>query len=1249
MVNELATGYVSIVAETSKLAAQVTKEFGGIERAAVGYGRGIGKSLAEGVKQTPPVDVKELEQVFQTAEKSRAATVKRTTTEIEGLRRKEAIAQAQLTEAEEKYSANSSQMLRAKDRHATASQKVQLAEAKAASEIERSDKAITEAKKAVDDAKRSLTGYADAAPEAASETRGAFRKIADAAGDAFKKLPSPFGKLAREGAKSGGDTGRSFSKAAAETMKAGGTAAGNAFKSTLGAILTSQAITGLLGGIKNAFGALIPEVVAASDATDKFKSTLNFAGLEASTIEGLTKATKDYADRTVYDLGDIQSVTAQLAANGVKGFDSLAEAAGNLNAVAGGSADTFKSVGTVLTQTAGQGKLTTENWNQLSDAIPGASGMLQDAMRKNGAFTGNFREAMEKGQITAEEFNQAISDLGMTDAAKEAATATTTFEGAIGNLQATAVTGLMGPINALKPAITVALGGVATALGPIFDKVTEVVEGIAPRLEDMAGGFATWAESFNLDGITGAIGGAIDMARDFFGGFKDGVGDLGGLVGPIVTVLTGPLGILKDAIFGLFKGSDMADIGRRLGEAIRPVADVYASLADVLGGAFEQLAPVVGDLLKRFAPLIKELADKLVPVFGELIEELLPPVIDLIADLAPIVMDVVDAVVPLIGELARALVPVLGAVVRAVAPLVTKLVEALAPILIELVETIVPPLTEILGAVADAIENVVAPVLGVLIDLLIVDLKNAFEAIMPIVETAWNYVADTVRNGVDMISGLIEAISAILRGDWEGAWAAMQGVTDAFWRQLRNVVDSGIRLVKDIILGVMTRFIPNWSGSWDTIKTAGAKAWDWIRDTATGAFDRMRTGIETTVTKLKGALGQIWDGIKGVFARPINAVVRFINDGIVGGYNTVAKAFKMPTLGKLAVIPGYAGGGILPGSSSWRAGDDQLIAARAGEGITMSEALRDPYERKRLLGLNAAVKRGISPEDFRSHFDGYATGGLVQYQGKTFTRLFASLLARANELGGGGMRISQGGYRPATSYSGTSHQGDAVDITGSYRRFIAPLRSLGIPTWDREGKGDWAPHAHGVPLPGSGTAAGSAVWQAQDYLRGGDGLGGRDNGPRGGVIGSLVDGIKGALAAGFSSVTDWFSGILDKLSAPFEALRSTGGGLLGELVTGIGTKLKDDLTGWVKDKLGVGYAAGTRSARRGVAWVGERGAELIRFDGGEQVIPAAQLGAATGAGSVHIEHLDLRLPEWVQDFDDTVRFLQSWMLQVRHA
>ena len=132
-----------------------------------------------------------------------------------------------------------------------------------------------------------------------------------------------------------------------------------------------------------------------------------------------------------------------MAANGVEGYDRLAEAAGNLNAVAGGNADTFRSVGMVLTQTAGQGKLTTENFNQLSDAIPGASGKIQQALAKAGAYTGNFREAMEKGEISAQEFNAAILQLGSDEIAQAAAHSfTTTWEGAAGNLQAAFVSGV---------------------------------------------------------------------------------------------------------------------------------------------------------------------------------------------------------------------------------------------------------------------------------------------------------------------------------------------------------------------------------------------------------------------------------------------------------------------------------------------------------------------------------------------------------------------------------------------------------------------------------------------------------------------------------------------------------------------------------------------------------------------------------------------------------------------------------------
>ena len=252
-----------------------------------------------------------------------------------------------------------------------------------------------------------------------------------------------------------------------------------AFGSAIGG-LAVKGVTALWDTVKGFAG----DVVNMSDSTDKFMNTMSFAGIDTANVEKASKAARDYADRTVYDLSTIQDTTAQLAANGIKDYTGLTEAAGNLNAVAGGNADTFGSVAMVLTQTAGAGKLTTENWNQLADAIPGASGKLQEAMLKNGAFTGNFRDAMAKGEITADEFNQALMDLGMTDVAKQAATSTSTIEGAMGNLEAAVTGGLTDAFNLFKPAVTGGINAAATAVTNLAQTGTQGLQTFFAQVKD---------------------------------------------------------------------------------------------------------------------------------------------------------------------------------------------------------------------------------------------------------------------------------------------------------------------------------------------------------------------------------------------------------------------------------------------------------------------------------------------------------------------------------------------------------------------------------------------------------------------------------------------------------------------------------------------------------------------------------------------------------------------------------------------
>lgn len=267
------------------------------------------------------------------------------------------------------------------------------------------------------------------------------------------------------------------SKSEQSGQKIGGT-----FKAMALANLAAGAITKVTGDI----GSLISESFKASDAMDKFRSTMQFAGLDNSAIEKSAASVRKYADDTVYDLDTIANTTAQLAANGIKDYDGLTQAAGNLNAVAGGNADTFKSVAMVMTQTASAGKLTGENWRQLSDAIPGASGKIQEALKKNGAYTGDFRKALEQGKISADEFNKAIMDLGMTDVAREAATSTKTIEGAVGNMQAGIVTKIneiidaigkdkiTGIINSIGEFVTGGLSVLKTVIPPIVSGITSL-------------------------------------------------------------------------------------------------------------------------------------------------------------------------------------------------------------------------------------------------------------------------------------------------------------------------------------------------------------------------------------------------------------------------------------------------------------------------------------------------------------------------------------------------------------------------------------------------------------------------------------------------------------------------------------------------------------------------------------------------------------------------------------------------------
>lgn len=505
-----------------------------------------------------------------------------------------------------------------------------------------------------------------------------------------------------------------------------------------------------IGMAVDAIGDLTGDIIEASDSADKFKSTLNFAGLDTGTIDALTASTQTYADQTVYSISDIRNVTAQLAANGVQGFDKLAEAAGNLNAVAGGNAETFSSVGMVLTQTAGAGKLTTENWNQLADAIPGASGKLQEAMLKNGAYTGNFRDAMEKGEISADEFNQAIMDLGMTDAAKEAATSTSTIEGAMGNLEASVVGVGTTILDQFKGPLTSGISMLAQGISGLSGVFTGLVQTIGPILSQIGTTFQTAFQ-------------------------------------PVVEIVQSQLlPTLQPFMSAL----------QNLGSAIMPI----------IMTAIQTIAPVLSTLVSNIGQTMSVIATAVTPVINNiasLIQAVLPAIQSAFQIWGTYIQGVINAVFPFIQTVVTSVMNVVNAIISTVLAAINGDWSGVWEGIQNIVSSVWNGIQSIVSGAINAVSGVISSVLSGISGIF----SSVWNGIKGAVSSAWSGITSAVSSGVSSMMNFITSIPSRIMGVFSGAgsWllSAGQNIIQGLINGITNAIGGAISAVKDAVGGII--------------------------------------------------------------------------------------------------------------------------------------------------------------------------------------------------------------------------------------------------------------------------------------------------------------------------------------------------------------------------------------------------------------------------------------------------------------
>lgn len=283
--------------------------------------------------------------------------------------------------------------------------------------------------------------------------------------------------------------------------------------------------------VMNKMSSLSKETIETSDSMYKLQAAMRFSGYsekEIKRIAGATGTLKTYADKTVFSLQDVMSTFGALSANGIRDADKLTEAVGNAVAVFGGGAQEYSSVALAFSQAMAAGSLHAQDWNQILNASPQlAGGLRKELIRLNPVLGKDFKGAMEDGAITADLLAEAMNNIGMTDMAKEAATSVTTFEGAMGNLEATAVSGMMKLYDAFaKSSVIDAINGLNDKVGSGFDwlsvAIPSAIDKISPYWKVFKSDFieaknafgdAVSAISSDVNELTGAFGSAESVSN----------------------------------------------------------------------------------------------------------------------------------------------------------------------------------------------------------------------------------------------------------------------------------------------------------------------------------------------------------------------------------------------------------------------------------------------------------------------------------------------------------------------------------------------------------------------------------------------------------------------------------------------------------------------------------------------------------------------------------------------------------------
>lgn len=995
------------------------------------------------------------------------------------------------------------------------------------------------------------------------EVGKAYVTIVPSAKDFSRKLNSEISKPAEQaGALAGSNYEKGFD--AGEVAKRSGGFLGKAFKSVA---------VGVGVHVGQTLGKAMSGGLERLKAVDAASAKLRGLGMDAQSSAKVMGNAMDSVKGTAFGMGDAVTVAASAVAAGIKPGDELT---GMLKGVANAAAATgsgMTEMGAIFNKVKTVNKATNESLLQLSDrGLP----IYEKLAEKLGVTTSEVEKMASKGQIDFDTFQAAAKEAAGTVADEMGNTAS----GSLDNFGA-----------ALSRFGESALGGLFQGLAPALQQMSGWVDKAAKAVEPFAQQVGAWLVGA-FDKLADFISTKAIPALSSFGGW---VNRNEGWLGPLAAGLAGAaaafysigraiqvVNFLKAAggIMRLAKGIGLVRVATTIWTGVQAAFNAVMAANPVM-----LIVLAVGALVSALVVAYKKCEP-----FKNFVDNLfndIKNVIDGVVDwfkttVGPALTSAwagIKTAVSAVGNVFKTVWDGIGSAVSWVWNSVLQPIWEGIKVAFSIVVTYI---TVQVQAWVFVFQNVLAPVFTWLYD--------------TVIQPVWNGIKTVIGGVVDWFTGtawpfLQSVITAI-----GTAFGWMKDAIGAAWNWVRNNIVAPViawfqNTVQPIIQAVVNAII----GAWNNFRDGVAAAWnfvknsivqpvvDWFQNTIVSRFISIKDSVVGAFNAMRDGIGRAWNAIKDLAATPVRFVVNSVVAPLVETYNSVATKFGAAA----APVPhfAYAQGGI------------HRPAQIADRPILWAEAGPEAY-----IPLSAS-KRSRSLEIWAQ--TGQILGALPMADGGILGKAWQG----AKNLGSKALDAATwilDVLKAPVEWFKNKVNGWLGGIGSSpFAQMVANIpRNLAesIGSWVKDkfssivnytagaGVKQWEPVAiQAMALAGLPPQYLPLLMHRMQVESGGNpnAINNWDINAKNGVPSQgLMQTIPPTFAAYAGPLAG--RGITDPLANIYAAIKYTIAryGIGGIEAAWGGTS---------------GYATGTPSAARGLAWVGERGPELINFGGGERV------------------------------------------------